>query len=708
MLSTIGDRMIAHLSGYDRYEDEYDCPVELTQEGIGRALGISRPHVALEVRRQVADGRVRQRLAHVRGSRNRRKVYFLTLTGHARLAELREAARGRLITIVYPDGDRRQLPGADAASVLMAAGAREHQALVRLLETEIVEVRGGAGAPRLPERFVGRREELERLRAFASGGSGLLVIHGPRGIGKTALASALVRSHPGPAVWCAARRGEGRERLLEALASTLQEGGRSTLAECLGRADLGANALEAVRRDARGLLVVLDEADASPDAVAFARSCVAAGADLRVLLVARSDLGIAPAIQLGPVSTAAAAALLAARRPDLPPEKVTEAAEASNGVPLLMELAAHAPGSDPLGALLAAIEPREVEALRLAATFGPVFPAEALPRSYLALRTLVWRGLVVRTLEGFTVPAMVRDRVLSGLCRGDRLALQSRAAAYYAEDGMVLLEARHLLDADRAEEAVSRLVQESARLLRLGRAPTLAGLLGEGILRGAGSPSGALAYSEACLASGLASTARETAAALRDHEDLVIRIRAHLTFASASMALEDLPTASASFAVARRLAAAAVDALSEGRACRGLAEAQRLLGNPHGAVELFIRAERLLTAGGRRGEADDVRLRHALALADGGDAPAGLALLRPLRARPGDLGVRAVIATAQIESPAGGSARELAERHGLYDGAQNVPLVETAPSEMRGFSRPEAPRDLDSMEGMRFTAAQQA
>src|SRR5205823_10330892 len=46
---TVGERILVHLSGFLRHADAYECPIEMTQDGIAASLALSRAHVALEL-----------------------------------------------------------------------------------------------------------------------------------------------------------------------------------------------------------------------------------------------------------------------------------------------------------------------------------------------------------------------------------------------------------------------------------------------------------------------------------------------------------------------------------------------------------------------------------------------------------------------------------------------------------------------------------
>src|SRR5256712_123847 len=132
---TVGERVLVHLSWYLRYSDAFECPRETTQDGIAAALGISRAHAALELKRLKTSARVEERMAHVAGARSRRKVYFLTPAGAGAARALRDHARAKRVLLA--DGDRRQeVLGAEAIESLKARGIRGPEA------TQIVPSRG--------------------------------------------------------------------------------------------------------------------------------------------------------------------------------------------------------------------------------------------------------------------------------------------------------------------------------------------------------------------------------------------------------------------------------------------------------------------------------------------------------------------------------------------------------------------------------------
>ncbi len=81
--TTIRERILLHLSRYAMIDDRemFNLPFDLTQDGIASALGISRAHTSLELKKLRQAGRVKERQVRVIGSNVRRKVYHLEPEG---------------------------------------------------------------------------------------------------------------------------------------------------------------------------------------------------------------------------------------------------------------------------------------------------------------------------------------------------------------------------------------------------------------------------------------------------------------------------------------------------------------------------------------------------------------------------------------------------------------------------------------------------
>lgn len=88
-----------HLAQYSKHLNDFDAPFEVSQDGIGEALRISRAHAAIELKKLKEAGTVTERIAHIRAGPVKRKVYFLTETGEAKAKNLKDFASRQGIEI---------------------------------------------------------------------------------------------------------------------------------------------------------------------------------------------------------------------------------------------------------------------------------------------------------------------------------------------------------------------------------------------------------------------------------------------------------------------------------------------------------------------------------------------------------------------------------------------------------------------------------
>lgn len=116
----------------------------MSQEGIARGTWIEDRHVPQYVRPMIKEGLVRERMAHVRGSRQRRKVYDLTDSGKASTARLREHVKREKIRVRERNGMRE----ATLADALQMSPADSLLQVVHRLTTDgILDLRPGSLLP---------------------------------------------------------------------------------------------------------------------------------------------------------------------------------------------------------------------------------------------------------------------------------------------------------------------------------------------------------------------------------------------------------------------------------------------------------------------------------------------------------------------------------------------------------------------------------
>lgn len=163
---TQAERTMMHLYRYRFFNMDLEktAPFELTQDGIGEALGISRSYASLIVSRMDRDGLLRTGRAPISEDQNRapRKIYMLSLRGEERCKEL---IGGRDPDDVLPQNINHcrtdhfdNLPGdyRDLLGALMLIGVPVHH----------MQVPGGRDVPLLPvdpSGYVSIRKKTKEL-----------------------------------------------------------------------------------------------------------------------------------------------------------------------------------------------------------------------------------------------------------------------------------------------------------------------------------------------------------------------------------------------------------------------------------------------------------------------------------------------------------------------------------------------------------------
>ena len=615
---TVGERILVHLSGFLRHADAYECPVEMTQDGIAAALALSRAHVALELKRLKSTGKVGERMAHVTNARSRRKVYELTPAGQEVSRRMRDHARTRTLELSGPDG-RRVVPGAEAIEALRRAGLREAEAVQRVLAAEVVELPRPAPQPRaaVPSHpFFGRTEQVRILTEWlASDSNAVAVVIGVAGIGKSALVAHVVPQAGRPTLIRRLYAHDDAHGLLSSFADFLARQGRRRLKAAITRPAYDpAEAIAVLREDLAGFALVLDDLHACPPADAILRALVERLPDAKIVVASRTqptfferpDLiqGRVLEVRLHGLDEGSAGALLAARGAALAPGETRQVIAATGGHPLALEMFATS-GLD-AGAveteryvLETVLEGLDDEAENLLRTFAvfrrPARSPEVFGATVSQLRRLGRRALLDHRDEGYLVHDLVKEFFLRRMPETQKRAAHAHAAAYWADRGDGLEETHHRIEAGDLDGAASRLIEigpgfaESARagdleaaLLRVPRDPRLEELLAEAEMF-LGKFTEARAVLERIVAAGAPSE----------------RLRAHIRLGRIANRLGSYADSRTMLGEAVQEAEALSDLTAEGEALRALGAVERRLGDMSAAIGHLERAATILEDGSR-------------------------------------------------------------------------------------------------------------
>ncbi|MFQ6012473.1 MAG: tetratricopeptide repeat protein [Thermoplasmata archaeon] len=491
---TVAQRVVLHLSLFSKHREEFDVPLEVTQQGIAQALGLSRSHIALELKKLLVGGSLENRLAHVQGAKSRRKVYFNAFPGERIAATLRERAHSREARWIGPDG----AAGTGAGTELIRLARREGRPLsgvyLALLGGQVVDLRPTDRVPTASAEpaFVGRQKELANLEAWLAGGAPLMLITGLPGVGKTALARAFLGKREG--VWVRVFPFDSASSLVASLAMALSRVGRPRLLAYLKGNPLDyAEVGLLLSIEASGLLLVFDDVTASPEASQVLRLLLdrpAPGGKL--LLTARETPtfvgtkdrleGRLAEIRLAGLTREECRALLRTLGRGDGWEK---ALELTQGHPLLLRLVAtgELPEKLPdtqaflLEEVLTDLSPEEQEALFRAAVLRRPVPPDALAKGrfpvFAALRR---KGLLVENGGRYGVHDLVAPAIRRQGGEGLR-SFHREAARSWQEEGEWVEAVYHLARGGRRREGVALVGARLEEILEAGGAADLAKVL---------------------------------------------------------------------------------------------------------------------------------------------------------------------------------------------------------------------------------------
>ena len=210
---TLEKRILLHLLRFQTRKEDFEVPVDVSQEGIGKLFGVRQSSVSRVLSKMTKTGLLVERSAYVSGSKQKRRVYFLSHKGTQYALESRRNMEGMSVTLIVDNehievelkrvNEHLKAP-LDLLDIIRNISARGELDVSSLVRTEHREGKAPVvfGDPIPKGRiFVGRARELDTLRkAIASKSIRVVLVHGVAGIGKTALVAKLIEELAGPDV----------------------------------------------------------------------------------------------------------------------------------------------------------------------------------------------------------------------------------------------------------------------------------------------------------------------------------------------------------------------------------------------------------------------------------------------------------------------------------------------------------------------------
>jgi tetratricopeptide (TPR) repeat protein len=447
---TVSERILYHLHSFTKYEDKYEVPFHLTQDGISQSCGISRAHAAIELKKLKSVCLVEERLSHVRRGKTRRKVYLLTFEGKSKAGAIHQYVSENGID-----------PAVDPTKVPAEASAVRRKAAIR--STPMPSTR----------YFFGREKELTRLRdAIEDPARKLVVIRGIPGIGKTTLAVKLLSEISGHRVfWYSVKPWDTPRNVADSLGRFFAENGSRRLDAYLASGGFELGEMSFLLRELlaeNGHVFAFDDADASSSVTEFLQMFRHSSGAGKILLTVEGEAGLYERsevvasgdvfeCELGGLSRGAALDLLRSR--GIADEVGKELVDVANGHPLSLEMVTRSTPKEARCQLSRFFEEKfytgmseeQKSLLQLASVFQKPFPAEAIPRGLRGVR----KGSMLREAEPgrFEIHASLRDFVYGHMAPEERSKWHSAAADYYLRSADPDERLLHLLKANRVLEA---------------------------------------------------------------------------------------------------------------------------------------------------------------------------------------------------------------------------------------------------------------
>ena len=184
-------------------------PPELTQPAIAGAVGIPKKHLPRQLKLMMKKGLLEEMVTHVKGAKQRRKVYVLTQAGMGDAHWLLEGIKSEKVACRDKSGKKTDMTVSEVLkannmgqkAILDVINALDHEGVFNLgtdhespakprVETIL------QGVPDV-DNFVDRTRERSFINEWLDGDTSLLAVYGIAGIGKTALVAKAIREHDG-------------------------------------------------------------------------------------------------------------------------------------------------------------------------------------------------------------------------------------------------------------------------------------------------------------------------------------------------------------------------------------------------------------------------------------------------------------------------------------------------------------------------------
>jgi len=106
---TVRERILVHLATFELYQTDHWSPIQVSQKGIAKAVGILQRHIPQYVRPMIKEGLVEEHSSYIHGGKQHQKVYFLTSKGREAAGWMRTSPKNQPADEDNDDGYKSNL-----------------------------------------------------------------------------------------------------------------------------------------------------------------------------------------------------------------------------------------------------------------------------------------------------------------------------------------------------------------------------------------------------------------------------------------------------------------------------------------------------------------------------------------------------------------------------------------------------------------------
>ncbi|MEA3557622.1 MAG: ATP-binding protein [Candidatus Thermoplasmatota archaeon] len=269
------ERILLLLHEYKGKRELWDVPQEITQKGISRKLDILENNISRSLKRLAKEELVESELKHVKGEKRRQNAYFPTYKGEEVLRGILNDLNDIGIGVIL-DGQevRMSIPAAHRGAREKGMGLSLVEIYLHGLDNDLpLDLTPGWSPQRaddalignfqMPLHFYGREKEMEEVLDFQTSRSGVLVIWGLAGMGKTSLVLKSMSESGARSGYIRCETWTDSVELMNELGQLISELGLEEQAVDLMAGDLTPGQLSRVMKNAsesiKGFTLVIDD-----------------------------------------------------------------------------------------------------------------------------------------------------------------------------------------------------------------------------------------------------------------------------------------------------------------------------------------------------------------------------------------------------------------------------------------------------------------